>query len=342
MDMQEIRKKAKEMMRGSCRLCPVCDGRACAGEVPGMGGAGTGGSFQAAVAALAKIKLNMRTIHATAEPDTSLTLLGQKLTLPVLAAPVAGLKINMACDMDEGEYALEYLAGCREAGTLGCFGDAVPDFIYQAGLDALHKLGGRGVPVVKPFEDEYLLPKLDQAKEAGAPMVGMDIDAAGLITPRLMGRPVSPKTPQKLKEIISYTPLPFILKGIMTPDEARLAQEAGAAGIVVSNHGGRLLDHLPGTAEVLPAIAKAVKGKITILVDGGVRSGADVLKMLALGADAVLIGRPFAWACIGGGRQGVKLYLDTIRDELISAMILTNCPTVSHIGPHALFNPPGV
>jgi 4-hydroxymandelate oxidase len=112
----------------------------------------------------------------------------------------------------------------------------------------------------------------------------------------------------------------------MTPDEALQAAEAGAAGVVVSNHGGRVLEGSAGTAEVLPAVAGALKGKIALMVDGGVRSGVDALKMLALGAEAVLIGRPLAVAAIGGAQEGVKKYLTRIRFELIQAMILTGCP----------------
>lgn len=117
----------------------------------------------------------------------------------------------------------------------------------------------------------------------------------------LRGQPVSPKTTSELSELVKSTKLPFILKGIMTVEDAKKALDAGVSAIVVSNHGGRVLNHTPGTAEVLPEISKAVKGKMTILVDGGIRTGSDVLKCLALGADAVLIGRPFVTAVFGGG-----------------------------------------
>ena len=101
--------------------------------------------------------------------------------------------------------------------------------------------------------------------------------------------------------------------------------------LVVSNHGGRVLDGMAGTADVLPVIAAAVKGKITVLVDGGIRSGEDVLKMLALGADAVLIGRPVAVAAVGGGAAGVALYLEKIRRELSDAMMITGVADVRHV-----------
>jgi isopentenyl diphosphate isomerase/L-lactate dehydrogenase-like FMN-dependent dehydrogenase len=122
----------------------------------------------------------------------------------------------------------------------------------------------------------------------------------------------------------------------MTPDDALLAGEAGAAGICVSNHGGRALDHSAGTADVLPAIADKVKGKMVILVDGCVHYGGDVLKYLALGADAVLVGRHIWRAAHGGGREGVALFMKTMRDELTAAMVLTAVPNVAAIDRHIL------
>lgn len=115
----------------------------------------------------------------------------------------------------------------------------------------------------------------------------------------------------------------MIIKGIMTVDEALAVANAGAAGIVVSNHGGRVLDHTPGAAEVLPAIADKVKGKLVILADGTVRYGHDVLKYQALGADAVLVGRHLIRGAHGAGADGVALFLRTMQQELQAAMVLT-------------------
>ncbi len=338
--MDEIRKKAKEIMNGTCRMCRICDGRACAGEVPGMGGTGTGASFRNNVEALKEFKLNLRTIHQAVAPKTGVDLLGVKLEMPVLGAPVAGVSFNMGGGRSEEEYVRAFLGGCREKGVLGCCGDGAQDDLLAGGLKAVTSLGGWGIPVLKPWSKEELGVKLEAVRESGARLVGMDIDAAGLITLALMGKPVSPKTPEELRKIIGGTDLKVILKGIMTPDEAKLAMAVGAAGIVVSNHGGRILDHTPGTAEVLPGIARAVKGRIAILADGGVRSGGDVAKMLALGADAVMIGRPLAVAAMGGLEEGVGKYLDTIKTELIQTMILTGCPDIASVGPRILYNPP--
>ncbi len=321
--MKEIQAKARTLMKGYCRVCPVCDGRVCAGEVPGMGGLGTGSSFQDNVRALAEIQFNMRCLHDVVAPDLSVSLLGFDLSLPVLAAPIGGVSFNMGGGVPEDEYILAKLTACVEAGTVGCTGDGVPDFIHESGLAAIKTLDGKGIPFIKPWEDQELYTKLDKALDAGAEVVGVDVDAAGLVTLRKMGRPVAPKPVSELAAVIRRTKARFVVKGVMTPDEARLCVDAGAAGIVVSNHGGRVLDGTPGTARVLREVAEAVRGQIAVLADGGVRSGADVLRMLALGADAVLIGRPFSVAVLGGGKEGATQYLEKIRQELTQCMVLT-------------------
>ena len=134
-----------------------------------------------------------------------------------------------------------------------------------------------------------------------------------------------------MQQVAELAGRPFILKGIMTVNGAKKALEAGASGIVVSNHGGRVLDQCPATAEVLPAIADAVGGKMTILVDGGIRSGMDVFKALALGADAVLIGRPFVPMVYGDGAQGVATYIEKIGSELRDTMAMCGVHTLGEI-----------
>ena len=338
MNLSEIKKNAREKMKGYCRVCKVCDGVACAGEVPGMGGAGTGASFRANVEALAKVKLNMRTLHAAKDPDISTQLFGKKLSMPILAAPITGSDYNMGGAVPEEEFIKMVISGSKAAGTLGMCGDGGNPLFYDSGLKAIEGENGHGMAIMKPRENEVLMKMAQRAKGIGAVAAGMDVDGAGLVTMALMGQPVGPKTFEELKDIISKVDMPFIVKGIMTVDEAEIAYEAGASAIVVSNHGGRILDFTPGVAEVLPAIAEKFKGKITILADGGVRSGVDVLKYLALGADAVLVGRPVIIGAYGGGMEGVKLILETMAKELYQAMILTGCRDISSIGSHILYN----
>ncbi|HEV2599057.1 FMN-dependent L-lactate dehydrogenase LldD [Sphingopyxis sp.] len=129
---------------------------------------------------------------------------------------------------------------------------------------------------------------------------------------------------------------PIVIKGILDADDARLAAEAGVDGIIVSNHGGRQLDGVPSVARALPAIADAVGDRLTILADGGVRSGLDVVRMLALGAKAVLLGRAWAFALAADGERGVRHVLDLIEAEMRVAMALTGVTGVDRIGPDTL------
>jgi len=149
-------------------------------------------------------------------------------------------------------------------------------------------------------------------------------------------QPVFRKSVEDLQELVQSTSLPFIVKGIMCVPDAEAAVQAGAAAIVVSNHGGRVLDSTPGTAAVLPTIAKAVGSTVPILADGGVRTGTDVLKMLALGAQGVLIGRDIIRAAVGGGAEGVRGHMEHLQKNLASAMLMTGCPTLADIAPAIL------
>lgn len=337
MDMKTVRQTAKEKLKGFCRVCPECNGKACAGEVPGMGGVGTAASFKNNVETLAGFRLNMRTLHGAKNPDTKFNFLGQELSTPILAAPITGNTYNMGGALTEEEWAEAIVQGCTKAGTIGCTGDGADPAMYNSGVEAIIRAQGRGIPFIKPREQAEVLKYLRSAEKAGALAAGMDVDGAGLVTMALKGQPVGPKTKEELKEIISSTSLPFIIKGVMTVDEAKMALEVGAGAIVVSNHGGRVIDHTPGTAEVISDIAAAIGGKIPVIVDGGIRTGVDVLKMLALGADAVLIGRPLVIAAYGGGTEGVALALNTMTNELKQAMILTGCATLADISLEVIY-----
>jgi len=337
MDWEEVRRTAKERFKGACRVCRVCNGVACAGEMPGMGGVGTGASFTANIEALAGYKLVLRTLHDVNAPQTQIELFGRTLSSPILGAPVAGTWLNMNDAIPERDLAHALIAGCAAAGTVGMTGDGPDPMLYPTGLEVIAAQGGTGIPIIKPRPEEDIIARIRQAEEAGAWAVGVDVDAAGIIGMVRAGQPVGPHPPETWERIIAQTELPFILKGIMTPDEAETAIDVGAAAIVVSNHGGRILDHTPGTAEVLPDIADIVNGEIALLVDGGVRSGSDVLKMLALGADAVLVGRPLAVAAVGGGAEAVAALLNRYTDELRAAMILTGTAAADEVDESVLY-----
>jgi L-lactate dehydrogenase (cytochrome) len=131
----------------------------------------------------------------------------------------------------------------------------------------------------------------------------------------------------------------LVVKGVLDPDDARQAVDAGVDGIVVSNHGGRQLDTVPSTARALPGVAAAVGDQVEVLVDGGVRTGLDVVKMLALGARACLIGRAWAWAVAGGGQAGVTHMLDGLKADIDTALALTGTTDVADLGPDCLVSP---
>ncbi len=135
----------------------------------------------------------------------------------------------------------------------------------------------------------------------------------------------------------SCTKLPIILKGITSPDDAAQAAAAGVAGIIVSNHGGRTLDTMPAAIDMLPRIVERVAGRTPVLMDGGIRRGTDILKALALGASAVLIGRPYIYGLGVGGAAGVAHVVNILRTELEIAMALTGCATLKQIGPQVLW-----
>ncbi|KHS58844.1 (S)-2-hydroxy-acid oxidase [Terrisporobacter othiniensis] len=331
MNYKDMLKEARENLNGSCRVCKACNGVVCAGEVPGMGGKETGSAFIQNFKSLQDVKINMRVIHNVSKPDTSVELFGKKMKAPIFAAPITGTTLNMGGKISEREYITPVVEGCIETGIFPMVGDTAVDSFLMDNLDVLKENDGQGIVFIKPWENQDIIKKIKLAEEAGAFAVGVDVDACGLVTLSMHGKTVVPKDVEALKELKAATKLPFIVKGIMTAEDAMLAVQAGVDAIVVSNHGGRVLDCTPGAADVLPAIAEVVKGKVTILVDGGVRSGVDVLKLIGLGADGVLIGRPFVTASFGGGKEGVEMYINKVIGEFEATMRLTGCQSVSDI-----------
>lgn len=339
MTLTEVREQARKRFGGICKVCRECNGVYCAGQFPGIGSIGAGATFINNYRALQSLKLRMRVVHTAHDPDTSFTFFGHRLSMPVLGAAVAGAGMNFRDILTEDELDTAFIEGARAAGTLGMTGDGPSPVIYPAGIRAIQAAGGLGIPITKPRDQAAVISCLRQAEAAGCLAAGVDVDAAGILPMRAAGQPVGPKTADEWREWVRSTRLPLVLKGIMCVEDAIAAREAGAAAIVVSNHGGRVLDALPGTAEVLPEIADAVGDDLLVLADGGVRHGVDVLKMLALGARGVLVGRPLAIGAIGGGVEGVRLTFEQLRGELKVAMILTGCGSLSEVGPRVLWQP---
>ena len=331
MTYQEILANARTCMGPYCKSCPTCNGLACKNTVPGPGAKGIGTGFIRNYQKWQELCVNMDTICENKPVDTSFELFGHKVALPVFAAPVGAMQLHYGDKYDDLTYNDILVSACAQAGIAAFTGDGTNPAVMEAAAEALKKNGGCGVPTVKPWNTDTIREKMELVKAADPFAIAMDIDAAGLPFLKNLTPPAGSKTVEELKEISAMAGKPFILKGIMTVSGALKALEAGASGIVVSNHGGRVLDQCPSTAEVLPAIVDAVGGRMTVLVDGGIRTGMDVFKALALGADAVLIGRPFVTMVYGGGAEGVQVYVDKLKAELADTMAMCGAHSLSDI-----------
>lgn len=331
MNYQELLEKAREKMAPNCRVCKECNGVVCKGEIPGTGGKGNGNAFKVCVDFLASVKINMDTIYEDEGQDTSISLFGKDFNYPFFAAPIGGMSFNYNGAITEAEYAEYIVNGTINAGNAAFTGDGAQDSLFLDCLPIIKAANGLAVPTIKPWKNDKAIEKIKLAEEVNAMAFAMDIDSAGLINLALAGKPVSAKSVEELKELADSTKIPFIVKGVMTAKGAEKAVQAGAYAIVVSSHGGRVLADAPATCAMLPEIRAAVGDKIKIFVDGGIRSGADVFKALALGADAVLIGRPYVIAAFGGGAEGVELYTEKIGAELRETMIMAGCKNISDI-----------
>jgi len=320
-----------------CHVCKSCDGTNCASGVPGMGGTGNMLTFQDNAKALAEYTILPRYIREHVRADTSLEIFGRKIEMPVMTAPMTGAVTNLNGAIGEYELAKILLQSCRESGSLAWIGDGASPEKWDIVKKALKEVDGFGVVIFKPRADtSELIRRMQEACDMGAVAVGMDIDAISFKTMELRNIPGLARDSSAISYIRDQIKAPFVLKGIMSVSDAKEAVKSGVDAIVVSNHGGRVLDQLPGTARVLPEIAASVD-KVHVLVDGGIRSGQDVFKMLALGATSVLIGRPSAIAAVGGENAGVKYILKRYEDELVKTMNLCGTSRLQEITGDYLF-----
>ncbi|MDR3359045.1 MAG: alpha-hydroxy-acid oxidizing protein [Desulfovibrio sp.] len=332
--MADYREKARERVKKRCKVCPVCNGKACAGQIPGMGGTGSGMSFQNNLTALAAWRILPRYLHKADNPDTSVELWGQRLSLPVLAAPIGNVVANVGSDMPTEKYTALLIRGCREARTIAAFGDTPQIDPVIKNFAEVGDNGAMTIPFFKPWAPEDLVSRLDMAAGHGCVACGVDVDAAGFPAFRQASRTYGVRSGRDIEKLVGMAHargMKFIVKGIMALSDARIAVDCGVDSLIVSNHGGRSIDCTPGTAEVLPVIADAVGDRILIMADGGVRTGVDVLRMLALGARLTLVCRPVAVALHGDEENGVRLYFEDLQRELVDAMRLTGCTNVASI-----------
>nr|WP_321400105.1 alpha-hydroxy-acid oxidizing protein [uncultured Desulfobacter sp.] len=342
--LEAVRDRARKNLKGFCAAYPACDGnfdkicqKEAYGKPIGFGGAGAGFSFRANVAALEAVRFNLKVVGEHTEPDTSCTFLGTKLDFPVMGASTAGAE-RYGNAISEEDFCRATIRGCKDAGTMAWRGDT---FFYtpenNPALRAIKKEGLPAVPIFKPRSQDVLKKFIHTAEELGCPAVGVDLDGCGSTIMARHNQPVFRKSVKDIKELVQSTSLPFIAKGIMTVADAVGCADAGARVVSVSNHGGRVLDATPGTAEVLPEIAKHLKGQVIITADGGVRTGYDVLKMLALGADFVLLGRDIIRAAVGAGSLGVRLHMEHVHKILKKAMFMTGVSTIADIDSSILY-----
>jgi 4-hydroxymandelate oxidase len=314
------------------------------------------------VAAWARLAVHYRVLVDVSARDPSTTVLGTRVSMPVLVAPTAFH--GLACA--DGERAT--VRAAAGAGTVMCLSSLSNTRVEEVCV------AGAGHPVwfqLYVYRDRAATAALvARAEAAGARAIVLTVDApllgrrerdvrnefhlpeglrvenmnavAGLAEVELrsatsglaayFAEKLDPALTWKdVSWLRSITRLPVVVKGVVRPDDARRAVDHGASGIVVSNHGGRQLDGSPATATVLGPIADAVQGRIEVLVDGGIRRGADVLRALALGARAVLVGRPILWGLATAGEQGARAVLENFRAEIDHAMALAGCARVADV-----------
>ena len=345
LSLEEVRDNARVRLKGICGVYRSCDGtepRLCQGHSYGspigIGGIGSGASFANNVESLKRLHIKTQLSGKDFTPDTQYVFFGHALSMPVMGASVSGVNsFGGESVITEMDFCRSVVQGCKEAGTLGWRGDS---FNYSLenhyGIKSIAEVQGHGVQIIKPRSQDAIIKFFAQAEISGCVAVGVDLDGCGSYAMAKHHQPVFRKSPAELKELVASTSLPVIFKGIMCARDAEIAAESGAAVICVSNHGGRVLDHTPGVAEVLPSIVKAIGKSKMIIADGGIRNGYDVLKMLALGAEAVLVGRDIVRAAVGNGSDGVYVQMETLRDDLSKAMKMTGCKTIGDITPDVL------
>lgn len=332
MDYAQVLENAKKTIGPNCKVCPVCNGLGCGHIMPGPGSKGPGNGAYDNYNAWRAIKLNMDTIVENTPIDTSTEFLGQSFSLPLMTAPIGSIRVQYNPTDDVADFNEKCMAACEVKGIKHAFGDGLELRVWERAVESGHDHPGIGIPVFNPDSNEGIMDKMALFDGGELPAAfAVVVDSAGLPHLRKVNGKGGLKPVEQLKELKAHWNIPMIVKGVMTAKGALKAVEAGADAIIVSNHGGRVLSDTPGTAEVLPEIVAAVKGKAKICVDGGIRSGLDVFKALAMGADMCLICRPVLISYYGGGQEGIECYIDKIRTELSDTMYMCGAKSIADI-----------
>jgi isopentenyl diphosphate isomerase/L-lactate dehydrogenase-like FMN-dependent dehydrogenase len=286
------------------------------------GGTETGATVKANKEALGDLFFIPRLIHDV-EPSLEIEFFGEKLKTPAMIAPLSGI-IEAVC----GEAYLELANASDKVGCVLWVGYPIKEDIKKI----VESTSSPVVQIVKPLGDRSkLLHELLAAEAAGCKAVGIDIDSSAGVKIGSRSLPygsLAPLSEAELKKLKQELGIPLILKGILSGRDARVAGRTGVEGIVVSNHGGRVLDTCIPSIVALPAVEKFFPGHV--FVDGGFRSGGDVLKGLALGADGVLIGRPVIYG-LAKKADGVVRLFETLNSELNRCMLLTGVGSVRRV-----------
>jgi 4-hydroxymandelate oxidase len=312
------------------------------------GGAGDERTLAWNVEAFARLKLRPRVLADVSKIDTTVTLLGETLPLPLLLAPVAYHRLahpegEIATARGAAAAGVPYVVSTATTTPLEDIARAVPNAtrwlqVYVAGdrgitRDLVQTAEATGMRALCLTVDTPVSGTRNREQRSGFAL------PAGCVAPYFHhvagpdgpAKPFVPITWRDVEWLRAQSRLPVLLKGILACEDAKRAVEVGAAGIVVSNHGARNLDTVPASIDALPEVVEAVAARIPVLVDGGIRRGTDILKALALGATATMIGRPFIYGLAIGGAEGVAHVIGLLRDELESALALTGRPSASDL-----------
>ena len=331
MDYSEVLINARKNIGPNCKVCPECNGLACGNLMPGPGSKAPGNGANDNWRAWRGIKLNMDTIVQDSAVNTGTELLGRQLSMPLISAPVGSLKAQYNPTDDIRDFNICCAEAAERCGIAASFGDGLDARVFPHGCEVSRAHGSVSIPVINPLSMETVMTNLDIVNSVMPFAVSLVVDSAGLPHLKKISPDAGSKSIEQLREVCRYAKMPVIIKGIMTPQSALKAGDAGAAAIIVSNHGGRVLAGTPATAEVLPEIVDAVGGRVKIIVDGGIRSGVDIFRALALGADAVMICRPFLISYYGGRTEGIVSYIEKLRAELVDTMYMCGARRIADI-----------